>query len=163
MRTSPRPSIADLCVVDVPATHFARLPTLLTRGETTYTRKTEFHLTLLPRRLHVVDDGRLEEQLGELLEHFHEQHARTLYEGLVNAFYVLREDAVETIVQQLVCDAHGELRRACRDLGLTVPDPWPHVTVYISGGGRGIGVESPDELRQHRRSGPLDRVTLLSG
>lgn len=135
------------CVLPLPSGDFAALPVACELEGIALQRRHEFHVTLVDTAL----AGRLHEHSGSQSL----QSLRSRLRGLAAAldwryarsgeYWLLSDDSDarmrRSLIERIAQPAQQCFRAALADwLGVALPAPFPHVTVYTCGEAAGIGV-----------------------
>jgi hypothetical protein len=136
------------------AADFADLPAALETAGLGLARKREFHVTLLDRRLGAsmhapAAAGALAARLPGIFESLDWRWRRRGERWLL--LEARPRGPVHSVVELIEMPAFGAFRAAIGEaLGETLPDAPAHVTVYVAGDPRGIGIASHADFERLR-------------
>lgn len=154
----PAPSCTR--ILPIPSTSWVPPDAPIAIGGITLEPKRELHITLAGSAL----GTELQESFGDRTDALldAEIEARDWHWERTGEYVLLRrpggtggeQEAAYSLIEKVELPAMAGLHRALgRLLGRELPRPPPHVTLYVAGRERGIGVRSPRHLRALRVAG----------
>ncbi len=152
-------------ILSLKETRVGEFPDRITLPEVELVRKSELHLTLLSTR-----------EAGQLASSLPEADWQAAFEAeewemrFLDAFDLLQEERPAeptrfSVIRRVHCPSLNAFRqRLTQAAGFDLPETLAHVTLYIAGNTRGIGLASLAEHERRRlRSLPADEVRGLLG
>ena len=112
--------------------------------------KEELHLTLMNRALSArVNAHARASDLRDAVQAFIDHMGGHLTERVTDTAWVLREAEALTVAVSVDLPEMLSLFERLEQMGLSVAPPAPHITLYMAGTDKGIGVQDEAALSQH--------------
>jgi hypothetical protein len=143
LQRTPRGSL----ILPLPFALFPGLPATLALPEGRFTRKDELHLTVLSRR----EAAAVAETLPAAAWPAH-LAAHDWRVTPTTRRFLLRDEEDGRIVQSVIAEVDCAALNACRRefaeaSGARLPDTLPHVTLFVDGAAKGIGLVSTGDFK----------------
>lgn len=143
--------------VPIDPSHFAHYPPRIRWAGEPLDKKEEFHVTALDGELRLAAAERIPRpMLDTLLESFDRRVRGVLPHRLTNRVVSLADRGRRTLIQLVDLPELDRFHDTLRAEGLELPEPFPHVTLYMRNTVTGIGAPNVAVYEARRDGEPVD-------